>query len=72
MGETFILWGRNGRHIRVAQLCFVSPIWLFNNTVTGSIGGIITEVFGIVSVVISFLRYGWNGFEDDTKKRDNP
>ncbi len=67
LAETFILWGRNGKHIRVAQLSFVSPFWLFNNIVTGSIGGIITEVFGICSVVISFIRYGWNGFEEESK-----
>ena len=67
LAETFILWGRNGKHIRVAQISFISPIWLFNNIVTGSLGGVITEVFGICSVIISFMRYGINGFEKDEK-----
>lgn len=67
LAETCILWGRNGKHIRVAQLSFISPIWLFNNVVTGSLGGIITEVFGICSVIISFVRYGVNGFEKEEK-----
>jgi len=67
--ETYILWGRNGKHIRIAQLAFVSPFWLFNNIVTGSIGGIITEAIGICSVIVSMLRYGVNGFEVNIKKK---
>ena len=67
--ETAILWGNNGRHIRLAQISFISPFWLFNNIVTGSIGGIVTEIFGMCSVIISFLRFGWNGFLDDAGKK---
>lgn len=61
--ETCTLMTRNGKIIRVAQLCAISPVWLTNNFLTGSIGGVITEVFGISSVIISFIRYGVNGFE---------
>ena len=67
LAETCILWGRNGKHIRLAQLGFISPFWLFNNIVTGSIGGVITEIFGICSVIISLIRYGLNGFEKEEK-----
>ncbi len=49
LAETFILWGRNGKHIRLAQLGFISPFWLFNNIVTGSIGAVIKEIFAICS-----------------------
>lgn len=66
--ETFFHWGRNGKHIRLAQLFIFSPFWLFNNIVTGSIGGIITEVFGIGSVIISIVRYGIDGFEVQENK----
>ena len=66
--ETQILWGRNGKHIRLAQISFISPIWLFTNVVTGSIGGVITEIFGMTSVVISIARYGLNGFEVQEQK----
>jgi len=65
--ETCTLRTRNGRIIRIAQLCAISPVWLANNILTGSIGGVITEVFGISSVIISFIRYGANGFEVENK-----
>ena len=67
--ETCTLWTRNGKIIRLAQVCVISPVWLINNLLTGSIGGVVTEVFGIGSVFLSFLRYGMNGFE--TEKSDN-
>ena len=69
--ETAILWGNNGKHIRIAQISFISPFWLFNNIVTGSVGGIITEVIGMCSVVISFIRFGWNGFLNGTEKTES-
>lgn len=61
--ETCALMTRNGKIIRIAQLGIISPVWLTNNFLTGSIGGVITEIFGICSVVVSFIRYGVNGFE---------
>ena len=66
--ETAILWGNNGKHIRLAQISFISPFWLFNNIVTGSIGGIVTEIIGMCSVVISFIRYGMDGFVKTTEE----
>ena len=67
--ETCTLWTRNGKIIRMAQICAISPVWLINNILTGSIGGVVTEVFGIGSVILSFLRYGMDGFE--TEKTEN-
>lgn len=66
--ETCALMTRNGRIIRMAQVCVISPVWLVNNFLTGSIGGVVTEVFGIGSVILSFLRYGMNGFEQESDK----
>ena len=68
--ETFALMTRNGKLIRLAQVCVISPVWLVNNFLTGSIGGVVTEVFGISSVIVSFARYGLNGFEAENEKRD--
>lgn len=67
--ETGVLLTRNGKIIRLAQVCVISPAWLINNFLTGSIGGVVTEVFGISSVILSFLRYGLNGFETETDKK---
>ena len=66
--ETCALMSHNGKIIRLAQVCVISPVWLINNFLTGSIGGVVTEVFGIGSVIVSFLRYGVNGFETEEKK----
>lgn len=68
LAETWVLWGGNGRHIRLAQLSFVSPCWLFSNIAVGSIGGIITEVFAMASVIVSLLRYGLRGFDDPQQR----
>lgn len=61
--ESFFMWGRNGKHIRYCQLFFVSPIWLFYNIMSFSIGGILAEVFVIVSTIVSFIRFRKTGFD---------
>lgn len=65
MVSTTTMWLRNGKTIRVVQFFFVSPAWLYNNAVVFSLGGILTESFALLSILISFLRYGWNGFEKE-------
>lgn len=60
---TFFMWRGNGKHIRVLQFCYVSPAWLVHNIFNFSLGGILCEAFNMLSVVISFIRYGKNGFE---------
>ena len=42
-----------------------SPLWLFYNIVNFTIGGIICEVFGLVSIIIGMIRL------DRKKKRGN-
>jgi len=69
---TAAMWSRNGKIIRIFQFFVVSPSWLTYNifaSAGANTGGIVTEVFGIVSVVISIIRYGWNGFEDEPEKK---
>lgn len=61
---TWAIYKDDGAVIRKCNLFFVSPIWLFNNIfITFTIGGILCEVFCISSVIISFVRFGKNGFE---------
>ena len=47
---------KEARHVRKLAL-IGSPCWLIYNVFTGSIGGILCEVFSLVSVVIGMLRY---------------
>ena len=71
MVGTVALWSRNGRTIRIVQFFAISPSWLVYNIFApagANTGGIVTEVFGLVSVIVSIIRYGWNGFEDEPSK----
>lgn len=63
LAATWAIWYKNGAVIRKLQFFFVSPVWLINNIfVAFTIGGIICEVFTILSVIVSFVRYGKDGF----------
>jgi hypothetical protein len=55
------MWTADGLKIRLVQLFVSSPIWLINNIIVFTIGGIVTEVFAILSVVISIIRFGFKG-----------
>lgn len=58
-----LMWKGNGRHIRIFQLWLMSPSWIVHNIFNFSLGGIICETFNMVSVIVSFIRYGKDGFE---------
>ena len=60
---TIASWSRNGKKIRIANLCAVSPSWLIYEFYAGSYSGIVTELFCIGSVVVSVLRYGWKALD---------
>lgn len=50
-------WSQNGKTLRWAQLCFISPCWLAYNIALLSIPGIITETLAMLSVIISLIRF---------------
>jgi len=58
-----LMWMGNGKYIRYAQLFVSSPSWIIHNIFNFSLGGILCEIFMCVSVVVSFVRFGRNGFE---------
>ena len=60
---TVLMWKGNGKHIRYAQFFVSSPSWIIHNIFNFSLGGILCEVFMMASVVISFIRFGKDGFE---------
>lgn len=60
---TVLMWLGNGKHIRYGQFFASSPSWIIHNIFNFSLGGILCEVFTMTSVIISFIRYGKNGFE---------
>ena len=63
LSVTIAMYFNNGKHIRMAQLFVSSPCWLVYNFASGTIGGVICEIFVITSTVVSILRYGFDGFE---------
>lgn len=60
---TVFMWKGNGKHIRYFQLAAVSPSWLIHNMFNFSLGGILCEIFCMISVIVSFVRYRKDGFE---------
>ncbi len=63
-GGTLAMWTNNGKTIRLFQFFASSPIWLVHNTVYAfSLGGILCEIFNMVSVAVSFIRFRKTGFE---------
>jgi hypothetical protein len=65
IGGTLSMWTSDGAVIRIYQLFICSPVWLANNIIALSIGGIITETFSIVSIIISVIRYGFGGLRSN-------
>lgn len=59
-----LMWKGNGKIIRTYQLFFMSPSWIVHNIFNFSLGGLICETFNMVSVIVSFIRYGKDGFEN--------
>lgn len=59
---TVTMGSGSGKLIRLGQLFCVSPLWLIHNTLCHSVGGILTEVFNIVSVIGFICRVGWKQF----------
>lgn len=65
LAGTVVFWRNNAKHIRIYQLTVGSPFWLIHNIINFSIGGIITEVFNLISTVISMLRFRKSGFDQE-------
>lgn len=62
-----LMWLGNGKHIRYFQVTLMSPSWIIHNIFNFSLGGILCESFNMISTIISFMRYGKDGFESDVK-----
>ena len=49
----------------MVNLVCASPCWLVYDVIVHSFGGIISESITIVSILVSFIRFGWKGLERD-------
>lgn len=50
------MWTRDDVKLRIVRLSVTSPGWLIYNGVTGSLGGVICELFCIGSIIVYFIR----------------
>lgn len=60
---TLATWKDDGKIIRTVRLLALTPAWLSYNIAVFNMGGIICESFNVISIIISFIRHGKNGFE---------
>ncbi len=60
---TLSMWSRNGKTIRIVQLFLVSPLWIVHNVYYFTLGGILCEVFNMLSVIVSFIRFHKTGYD---------
>ncbi len=65
--STFAYWSNSPRRIRMVNLVCASPCWLVYDILVHSLGGIVSESITIVSILLSFLRFGWHGLAQDTE-----
>ena len=52
-----LMWGGNGIKIRYGQIACGSPTWIVHNIFNFSLGGLICEVFNMISSVIAIVRF---------------
>ena len=65
--QSLTVWTRNGKILRYGQFFVSSPCWIVHNSINFSLGGLIADCFVMLSIIVSFIRYGKDGFEG-TKK----
>lgn len=56
--ETISQQRKNAKLIRLLKLFFCSPCWLVYNICSHSIPGAVTEIFCMLSVILSIYRFG--------------
>ena len=59
-----LMWKENGNLIRIFQISALSPSWLIHNIFNFTLGGILAELFNIISAILSLVRFKDN--EDES------
>ena len=52
-----LMWYEAGKKIRYFQVAALSPAWLIHNIFNFTLGGIVAEVFNMISAVASLVRF---------------
>ena len=53
-----LMWKEDGKKIRYFQVSALSPAWLIHNIFNFTLGGILAEIFNMISAVVSIVRFG--------------
>lgn len=62
LGVSFFMWYGDGKKLRYFQSFVSSPAWMIHNIFNFTLGGIICEALNMLSVAVSFIRFGKKGF----------
>lgn len=62
---TTAFWSNNARYIRLADLFFMCPCYLFYDFFVHSYGGMINESITMLSILFSIYRFGWAALDGD-------
>lgn len=65
IGGNIGFWSNNAQKIRLWMLICVSPSWMLYDFLTGSIAGVLNELFSMISILISAYRFGWKAMGKD-------
>lgn len=57
LAGTYGMWFASEKGIRKIRVFFQSPLWLINNIIVFTVGGILCEVFTMISAIIFLLRF---------------
>lgn len=60
----WVTWSGNGKVIRLGRLFLAGPAWIIYCVAAGSIPGVLTELIGMGSVVVSICRYGLRSLDN--------
>ena len=52
----FGLWSRDAKKLRLAQFFGTSPAWIVYNIINRSVGGLLCEIFNMLSIAVYFVR----------------
>jgi hypothetical protein len=63
---TIEYWSNSPQKIRMLNLVCASLCWLANAVIVYLLGDIVSESITIISILVSFVRFGWKGLEHDT------
>ena len=68
VSSTFVYWTNSPRNIRLVNLVCASPCWLIYDVIVHSCGGLLSESITLISILVSIIRFGWQGLEKDSEK----